>query len=155
GPDRVVDPRGGGGAPFFSPGCKRIISQDPTTFALHVQDVASGAVVTRAGPAALIRGNAFSPDGRQFLTVELDGVVRLWDLERGTSRVVARQNGQVDVGAVVVSADGRFCAVGDRKGDLGVYEFATGSWRSVHAHHGTVPALAFSADGTLLASGGG
>jgi WD40 repeat protein len=150
---RVVDARGGASSPFFSPDCTRLIGQGAADFALHVQAGGGGAITTRAGATGPLEGHAFSPDGNQLLTGEVEGTVRLWDLAGGPSRVLGRQPGRISI--VAGSRDRRFAAVGDRKGALGLYDFAARSWRMMPAHEGSIHALAFSPDSKLLASGGG
>jgi WD40 repeat protein len=106
---------------------------------------------------------AFSPDGRLLATVDQDGVVRLWD--PATAGPAAHDIRPVQVLAsdfsrvrsVAIAPLGRWFAVaGDDR--LTLWSAAgrrtVKEVRSLYGHDGDVLDVAFSPDGTLLASAG-
>jgi WD40 repeat protein len=118
----------------------------------------------RAVPVAL----AFSGDDRQLASAEPNGVVHLWDLERG------REHSRIETGTpgpggglltpalgpppcLALSPDGRWLALWDlAAGRLGLWEAATGKpCRHWDVEEAEVGCLAFSPDGRLLGSGDG
>jgi len=59
---------------------------------------------------AWVESVSFSPDGRFLASGDVDGVVRMWDIESG--REVRRMKHGADVKSVGFSPDGRFLASG-------------------------------------------
>lgn len=67
--------------------------------------------------AVLVRGMAFSPDGRRLATASLDGIVKIWDTASG--RELASYPGQKRITlALAFSRDGKEIAVGDAHGSI-------------------------------------
>jgi WD40 repeat protein len=99
----------------------------------------------------------FSPDGRLVVTV--NGGVRLWDAATGKDGVRLR-DGQPCYLAVF-SPDGKTLVTDNAYGSsadgtVTLWEVATGQVRcTFKGHRGSVRAVAFSPDGTMLATGGG
>lgn len=122
-----------------------------------------------------IRDLIATPDGNLLITCGDDMLVKLWDTETGRLvRMLAGHATQTPQGhvtalyTVAVSPDGNYLAGGDRIGEVRVWETATGTLaqtfkvpvlytydpRQRKRSMGGIRALAFSADGNLLASGG-
>ncbi len=134
---------------------------------VHVWDMASGKETRRLtldGPGGSLGSAAFSPDGRWLAWSYQDASaperlfrLRVWDLATGT---IAREFSKPDqhLTAPTFSPDGRCLVAFTTQGEIVRWELATGKERRPllghRANWGThFPALAFSADGTLLASG--
>ncbi len=104
--------------------------------------------------------SAFAPDGRHFAIMDVDLTtaacfIRRIDLETG--REIGRLNtGRLVFRSLVYSADGRTLAGQEETGGtIHTWELATGKERETFAgHRGGGYALAFSRDGTVLASAG-
>jgi WD40 repeat protein len=121
------------------------------------------------GHMAIIKGLAFTPDGKFIVSAGYDKVIRVWDWRAGkTVRTLRGQSergngGRID--AMALSPDGRWLAVAGWMdtsagsvpccGDIRLYDFASGQLRGLlRGHKSTVNGLAFSPDGKLLISGG-
>ncbi|HEV3263695.1 MAG TPA: sigma-70 family RNA polymerase sigma factor [Gemmataceae bacterium] len=137
---------------------------------VHVWDVGGGKERRRydTGPE-LVRPAAFSPDGRWFARADSVGnagrfedVIRLWDL--GTGKEVRRlRKPAPSISALAFSSDGRtLAAQAYTEGrEIVCWEVASGKQRRSFVgpggagDNGNRQMLAFSADGTVLASGNG
>jgi RNA polymerase sigma factor (sigma-70 family) len=121
------------------------------------------------GPDTAVHLVALSPDGRTAAACALGWVagkgnvsghweIRLWDL--ATGRVLQQithpeslGTAETSINSVTFSPDGRTLATGDFKGNLHLWEVATGKRRHVFVgHESGVWPLAFSPDGRLLAA---
>lgn len=115
------------------------------------------------GPSApFIRSTALSCDGRMLVTGGIDQTVRLWELATG-KEIFATVEDMPYVTAVALSPDGRVIAWasrGDRSDQVGK-ESKIWLWdavtsrpiRYLEGHASTITSLAFSPDGSRLASG--
>ncbi len=103
---------------------------------------------------------AFSPDGKWLASGSggvfqgiLQGEVRLWEVESGE----LKRTHKALTTSVAFTPDGKFLATGgsgDTQGDVRLWEVTTGNLRNTLFGHGSwVVALAFSSDGTRLATG--
>jgi serine/threonine protein kinase len=97
----------------------------------------------------------FSPDGMMMATASDDGKVHLWDTQ--TNKEYDTLDLGTAVRAVAFSPDSKRIAAGTRSGSVRVYNAIDGKQLIVTEGHtdGVVMGLAFSGDGTLLASGSG
>jgi WD40 repeat protein len=114
-------------------------------------DVASGRELhALSGDAGVIGAVVFSPDGRLLASAGQGSGVTIWDVSTGrdVNKFAA------EAGELAFSPDGRMLASSVDDG-LVIWDVASGrSLRTLPAHLGEVRALAFSADGRLLASAG-
>jgi WD40 repeat protein len=114
---------------------------------------ASGVDVRGDGAVSQI---ALSPGGGVAATGG-DGEVQAWDLTTGEPRLAHPLRVESEATALAVSPDGSLLAAGDRIGDVRLWEVATGRERplvQLGEDRSYVWWLAFSPDGTRLASGG-
>ena len=124
------------------------------------------------GHVAIVRGIAFTPDGKQLVSAGEDKVIRVWDLASG--KTVRTMRGESILGspgkifAMALSPDGKWLAVG---GDMAnftgaklpdneevqtirLYDFESGKLVALlKGHTDIVRSLAFSPDGSKLISG--
>jgi RNA polymerase sigma factor (sigma-70 family) len=97
---------------------------------------------------------AFAPDGKTLATGSSDRTVRLWD--PATGKELRRLAHAEAVQAVVFSPRGRVLASAGQGGQVHLWNPATGrELRRLAKQPGAIYSLAFSPDGTLLASAGG
>jgi WD40 repeat protein len=120
---------------------------------IRLWDVATGrergAFRGQAGPVVL----AFAPDGRALASGGYDGVLRVWDVGTRTEQVTLAVSRE-EVAAVAFAPCGGTLAVAVGP-DVQLWDVA-GGWlvAELVGHTGKVYCLAFSPDGTRLASGG-
>jgi WD40 repeat protein len=106
------------------------------------------------GPSAGVSAAAFSPDGRLVVTGGWDNLVWVRDLATGKQLYRVPQAGTIQ--ALAVSPDGRLVvSAGGGHRAIIVRDLGTGKeLQRFSGHRGDIWAVAFSADGRRLASGG-
>jgi WD40 repeat protein len=138
----------------FSPdGSKLASAGDDET--IRIWDVNAGQERRRplAGHSGKVWSLAWHPDGTRLASAsDDDRTVRLWDLANGQEQRACRKENEY-ARTVVFSPDGRTLAW-TSGGVVKVCDLTSSESRTVGEHSGVVSALAFSPDGTRLASAG-
>jgi WD40 repeat protein/serine/threonine protein kinase len=97
---------------------------------------------------------ALTPNGRQLVTGDGGGKVRLWNAETLEEIDTLRDDPESHVRSVAVAPNGKTLAIGDTKGRVEIWDLASKEKiGDFVAHAREVGALAFSPDGRLLATG--
>lgn len=151
----------------FSPDGKTLASKGIDEAAIRLWDVASGKELRMLpGLAAGCPSLAFTPDSKGLAAGGDDGTIRLWSVATGEELRSFADPGPppgpmeqaIRVFAVVFAPDGKSLAAGygDGDGTVRLWETASGQVRiRFLGHRSGAHSLAFSADRTMLASGGG
>jgi WD40 repeat protein len=143
----------------FSPDGRQIVTTDDKAAQLwHAQ---SSRLLRTLSHGDTVYQAVYSADGTRLITAGGDGTVRIWDASDG-SLVHKLQHERHDgkrprYGIVAASHDGRLVAAIDTVGEVvHVWDAGTGTpITELHNNAAELPALAFSADGRWLATGGG
>jgi WD40 repeat protein/tRNA A-37 threonylcarbamoyl transferase component Bud32 len=106
------------------------------------------------GHDGVVRGVAFSPDGRALASAGKDGTIKIW--ETVNYRLLNTLRGHADgVLAVAYSPDGRTLASASADRTIGIWDAAKGGLlRTLRGHDNWVRDVAYSPDGRTLASAG-
>jgi WD40 repeat protein len=161
-----------GSAVCFSPDGRRLASASGREKVVQVWDAATGQELLALHTNG-VSAVCFSPDGRRLASADwswdahgnpLPGEVRVWDAATG-QELLALKGHSSTVAAVCFSPDGRRLASADWSwdahgnplpGEVRVWDAATGQeLLTLQGHTNNVVSVAFSPDGTRLASASG
>ncbi len=128
-----------------------------------LRDVETGDHIrTLIGHTDDVESLAFSPDSRTLASGSgsRDKTIRLWDIETGSSKVVTDPNWADNVrmyarvaSKIAFSPDGQTFASGMKRGDIHLWETATGAKKkTLRGHSRRITHIFFSADGQTLIS---
>ena len=120
---------------------------------LWLRDLVSGELLARPELTGVLRGLAFTPDGRRLVLAEGDASVTQRDANTGALLVLMRGH-RGAVNAVATSADGTLIASASDDGSVRLWESATGEPLAVFEHGGPVESVTLAPDGETLASAG-
>jgi RNA polymerase sigma factor (sigma-70 family) len=139
----------------FSPDGKVVASWGRQRDSVGLWDTATGKELRRLDPVPKwVNALAFSPDGSLLAVGTGQGppYITVWEVRTG--RLVHQMGGEGSswVWSLAFSADGRTLASGHDDRRVRVWEVATGGQRFAFDHGDRAGALAFSPDGSLLAS---
>ena len=153
--------RSGVSAVAFSPDGMTLASlgAGPT---VRLWDVHNGkSLATLQGPTRteLAACLAFSPDGKLVASGDYNNTILFWDVATKENIAVIKVDGPTIVFSIAFSPDGKILAVGTGN-DVPEPVFGVSLWdvgsrkaiASLKGHTGSIRAVAFSADGRLLAS---
>ena len=97
----------------------------------------------------------FSPDGATLAAGVIDGTIRLFDAASGRIVGVLKYPGETDIHDLAFSPDGRYLASGGRVPAVVLWDAATNQVVRTFGLTDNAISMAFSPDGTVLASAGG
>jgi WD40 repeat protein/serine/threonine protein kinase len=125
----------------------------------ETREVASGNVIARFhlqedDDLAAVQGVGLAVDGRSLFVLGYPSGSEIARLT-GTNETPGKQAHRSTVNSMAVTRDGRFGATGDANGLVCLWNGVTDEkLGEMKVHHGIVEALAFSPDGSQLATGG-
>ena len=118
---------------------------------VYLWDLATHTAITAFEGTGPVTTVSFSPNGTTLATGSGE-TVDLWDV--ATQRHTAAFSNQSKISLVSFSPDGTLLATGDNRGEVTLWDVATGT-ATAHLEHGAerVSSLSFSLDGSTLFSG--
>lgn len=96
---------------------------------------------------------AFSPDGRQLISVCKDQTARIWSMSTGKTEQILRGHSD-EIYGVTFSPDGRLCATASNDHTAAVWDVVTGQRQAVlKGHSAQIHGITWRPDGLVLATG--
>ncbi len=153
---RLVPPDGVADRFAFSPDGKWLAAGDDFDGVVHLWDVETGKELSPLGEQqGAVCSAAFSPDGRAALTGCMDGLVRVWDTERGAlTRRVEVGGGGYPSYQVSFSGDRKTAAVSGIHNVVGIWDLDLGKKKTELGGDDAARGGVLSPDGKMLASQG-
>ncbi len=147
------------GSDVFSPDLAKVAVHLRGDWQLDLWDVPQQSKIAVLQHAAVINCASFSTDGRQLVTGDNDGVVKIWDAATGNlqKKLDCRSEEYWSCGGiqkVALSSDGVLLATGQQDGWLLLWQMQTGEILfDLIGHLDSVSVLEFSPEGRTLLSG--
>src|SRR5205823_231459 len=122
---------------------------------VRLWDVADGSEVRLPDDLLVTGGLAYTPDRRQIVTVNTNGVVKVWDVAARRTAATFRADTHAAGYRVTFSRDRRLLAIGCEDGTIKVVKTEPlEEVRTLEAHTAEISGLAFGdGDGRLASSG--
>ena len=122
---KLIATAGGNYCPGLPSMAERNASMGEGDTKVHIWNAASGAPVAAfEGATKIVMGAAFSPDGGSLAAAGWDGVVRVWDVARGSMRELGHHDDGVQW--VAYSPDGRYLATASIDKTVAVWDVGHG-----------------------------
>ena len=96
---------------------------------------------------------AFSPDGQRLASTPNRYAIKMWRVDKGILLYTTYTSFTGAVNAIVFSPDGQNLATGHYDGEIRIWNAATGELMRIIETGSVIESLAYSPDGTVLASG--
>lgn len=134
----------------------KLLASAGTGQTVHLLDLNTKQSRTLTGHEGEITSLAFVPNTRLVASGSTDKTVRLWDTSPTSVVPIIKTFAPLadQVNAIASNWDGTTLAAGTADGRITLLKIATGEARAVAGHRGEVFTVAFSPDGSWLASGG-
>lgn len=122
---------------------------------VKIWEVATGKETTIPTVRWMSTALAFSPDGKRFAWAGMDGLVSVHDVKADFKQLTTLAGSPGYQSCLLFGPDGRLIVAGAKNGPARIWNVETGQLVfTIHGHSSGVRDVAFSPDGTLLATVG-